>query len=291
MNLVSYEQYHETKRHGTVSFAYNTYLCTIPQDFPRVPQHWHDEMEIVYIKKGCGTVQVDLQSYAVQQGWLVFVAPGTLHAIDGDIKPGARMEYENIIFPLSILDAKDDWCRSACFLPLQNGGLSLPVVLHPGMAQYEAAAACIDRADAVCETKPEGYPLFVKAQLFALLFALYTPSAQPRVSAQASVRIKQVLRMVEENYANHLTVQAVAEECCCSPSHFMRFFKAAVGVPFVEYLNEYRLGMAARMLLETDTPVLDTAQNAGFENISYFNRCFKRKYGCTPRDYRAKNNF
>ncbi|MEG2394652.1 MAG: AraC family transcriptional regulator, partial [Ruthenibacterium sp.] len=204
MDLVSYEQYRETKSHGRAAFAYNTYLCTIPQDFARVPQHWHDEMEIICIKKGSGTMQVDLQPYAVEAGSLVFVAP-------------------------------------------QSGALHLPVLLQPGMAQYAQAAACIDRADEVCAAQPEGYPLFVKAQLFALLFALYTPDTpgmQMRAVPRASGKIKQVLRYVEQHYAETITVAQMSGLCCCSASHFMRFFKAAVGMPFVAYLNRYRLGMA-----------------------------------------------
>ena len=47
-----YIQYHETKLHEQPGFSYNTYLCTIPLDFPSVPMHWHEQMEIIYIKKG-----------------------------------------------------------------------------------------------------------------------------------------------------------------------------------------------------------------------------------------------
>ncbi|MEG2931666.1 MAG: AraC family transcriptional regulator, partial [Ruthenibacterium sp.] len=147
---------------------------------------------------------------------------------------------------------------------------------------------CIDRADAVCAAQPEGYPLLVKAQLFALLFTLYTQGAPMCAVSQASDKIKQVLRYVEQHYAEPVTIAQMAGLCCCSASHFMRFFKTAVGMPFVAYLNRYRLGMAARALEETDCSVLDASGNAGFENISYFNRCFKKRYGCTPRDYRKK---
>lgn len=52
MNLEEYSQYRETLLHEQPGFAYNTYLCTIPQDFARVDLHWHDYMEIIYVKKG-----------------------------------------------------------------------------------------------------------------------------------------------------------------------------------------------------------------------------------------------
>ena len=95
------EAYHETKRHTQAMFPYNVYPCTIPQDLPAVLLHWQDTMEIIYIKKGAGTAQVDLTAFDVQAGTIVFVPPGRLHSLRNH--PGVRMEYENIIFDLSFL--------------------------------------------------------------------------------------------------------------------------------------------------------------------------------------------
>ena len=61
MNILEYENYQEKKNHTTLDFPYNTYLCSIPLDFELVPPHWHDEMEIIYIKKGRGIVNVDFK--------------------------------------------------------------------------------------------------------------------------------------------------------------------------------------------------------------------------------------
>ena len=51
MNILEYENYHEDKTHVELTFPYNTYLCSIPLDFSGVPLHWHDDMELIYIKK------------------------------------------------------------------------------------------------------------------------------------------------------------------------------------------------------------------------------------------------
>ena len=59
----------------------------------------------------------------------------------------------------------------------------------------------------------------------------------------------------------------------------MKYFKQYMGVPFIQYLNEFRLEKAAGMLLTTPDPVTAVAQRCGFDNISYFNRLFRRKYG------------
>lgn len=54
MNLQEFQNYRENKIHTEDNFPYNTYLCSIPLDFPCVPMHWHDEIELIVIKKGRG---------------------------------------------------------------------------------------------------------------------------------------------------------------------------------------------------------------------------------------------
>ena len=68
MNILEYENYQEKILHGDPLFPYITYLCSIPLDFGYVPMHWHDEMEIIYIKKGNGTITVDFTQHTVSAG-------------------------------------------------------------------------------------------------------------------------------------------------------------------------------------------------------------------------------
>ena len=63
MNILEYENYQEKISHGNPLFPYITYLCSIPLDFSYVPIHWHDEMELIYIKKGHGIITVDFTQY------------------------------------------------------------------------------------------------------------------------------------------------------------------------------------------------------------------------------------
>lgn len=57
-------------------------------------------------------------------------------------------------------------------------------------------------------------------------------------------------------------------------------------MPFTAYLNDYRLTMASRLLLSSEDSVLTIAGDTGFNNLSYFNRIFKEKFGITPREFR-----
>jgi len=61
MNFLQYETYYENKSHTMPNFPYNTYLCSIPLDFPKVEMHWHSEAELIVVKKGRGIIEVDLK--------------------------------------------------------------------------------------------------------------------------------------------------------------------------------------------------------------------------------------
>ena len=99
MNILEYENYQEKISHGNPLFPYITYLCSIPLDFSYVPIHWHDEMELIYIKKGHGIITVDFTQYQVSAGTLALIIPGQLHSIEQ--YENESMEYENIISELN----------------------------------------------------------------------------------------------------------------------------------------------------------------------------------------------
>ncbi len=291
MNLENYAQYKETKIHEQPGFSYNTYLCTIPDDFEKVGLHWHEQIELIYIKKGRGIVSVDLTSYEVEKGCIVIVFPGQLHSINR--YKSFSMEYENIIFSLSMLEpAKSDWCSKSFFEPLRTGTLRFPSVLRPGTEERTKVAAFVDAADIACDKKEDGYPLAVKGEMMLMFYALYSYRIENvhKSEGKDAARIKQVLAWTRVRYAEHLTIEDAASVAGYSPSYFMRFFKDNVGQTFFEYLIDYRLTAASRLLTETDEKISEIAFECGFDNISYFCRTFKKKYGVTPKNSRENRN-
>lgn len=81
----------------------------------------------------------------------------------------------------------------------------------------------------------------------------------------------------------------VAHAVNLSDSAFSHFFKKSTNKSFTHFLNNMRLGHAARLLLETDDLVRDVCAASGFNNIANFNRSFKKMYACTPHDYRKSH--
>lgn len=288
MNILEYENYYENITHGDMVFPYNTYLCSIPLDFSIVPLHWHDEMEIIYVKKGQGLITVDFKQYHVSSNTIVLILPGQLHSIEQD--KGQSMEYENIIFhPNMLLPKNADCCSTDFIIPLLHGKITVPTVFTPVYPYYEDVSSCIDACDEICKTKPQGYELFIKSMLFQFLFILNNRCrnlTKPPKDRKTLDKTKLVLKYIENNYMEKITIAMVAEVAGFSESHFMRYFKETMGTSFIEYLKDYRLTMAARLLAGSDSTILEIATEAGFDNLSYFNRSFKKHYGVTPSQYR-----
>ena len=173
MNILEYENYEEKKAHGEESFPYITYLCSIPLDFTHVPTHWHNEYEIIYVKKGDGIITLDLEHHDVTAGDIILIIPGQLHSIEQ--APGKSMEYENIIFGSDILVSRhNDICNEQFFNPLSKRMIQFPCIFNEKTCSYyNDIARCIDNADDICRTFPSGYQLAIKSNLFQMFFVLF----------------------------------------------------------------------------------------------------------------------
>lgn len=289
MNILEYERSQETKPHGHDNFPFNIYLCSIPLDFTIVPAHWHNDMEIIYIKKGRGTITVDLKPFQVSNGDIIVVPPGQLHSIEQF--SDYSMEYENIIFKLSMLMApQGDICTEDFFQPLKHGKLLPDTRYTKESPLYPDLSHCLDRIDMICRDFSPGYQLAVKGQLFTFFYELSKSlhSDIPRKSNKSLDRLKGLLKYVETNYQEKISIADAARICSFSQSHFMKFFKASMGVSFIDYLNDYRITMASRLLSSSSDTIANIATETGFENLSYFNRVFKKKYRCTPTEFRRR---
>lgn len=134
--------------------------------------------------------------------------------------------------------------------------------------------------------------------LFGLLYDLSLSSSMRELSNRSftemvqsynSRRIKRAYNYIFENYEKPITLADAANLIGMTETSFSRFFKKQTGRSFVESLNNIRLGKASRMLVDTTDSVVEISLNCGFNNLSNFNRIFKKKKGCTPGEFR--NNY
>ena len=101
-----------------------------------------------------------------------------------------------------------------------------------------------------------------------------------------SRRVLKVKNYIAKNYMDEIRLNTLADIAGMSPSAFSRFFKLHTGRNLSEYIIEMRLGYASRMLVDTAKSVAEISFQSGFNNLSNFNRIFKKKKGCSPSEFR-----
>ncbi len=106
-----------------------------------------------------------------------------------------------------------------------------------------------------------------------------------------SRRIDRAFEYMNQNFQKNITLTEVSKLVNMTDVSFSRFFKARTGITFIDSLLEIRLGNASRLLIDTTESVSEVAYNCGFNNISNFNRLFKKKKGCTPKEFRESYSY
>ncbi|MGY6705350.1 AraC family transcriptional regulator [Roseinatronobacter sp.] len=138
-------------------------------------------------------------------------------------------------------------------------------------------------------------------QLVALLsvFSILTKDTQAKTLATSHYltdfrpgsslelrRLDTALNYLRQNFLLDIKLSDAADAVGMSESAFSRFFKAQTGNTFTQHMTTLRIWMAKRLLKETDNPITDICFEAGFSNISNFNRVFLKTTGLRPSAYR-----
>ena len=183
-----------------------------------------------------------------------------------------------------------DSCTLKYLVPLQKGTDQFPPIIKPGTPCYEELVSCIRQINTAYRTARSGYELILKQALFQLLYLLYDSKlilvkSEKGLSSQTKEKLKYILAYIEDNYEKQLTIEDLASLCHFSKCHFMNFFKKYTGMTCMEYIIHYRLSMIAAKLQGYAGSITDLSMDSGFNNISYFNRAFRKKYGTTPKRY------
>jgi len=106
------------------------------------------------------------------------------------------------------------------------------------------------------------------------------------VTSYNSRRIEKVIEFLNTQYDKKITLKDAAKIANMSEVSFSRFFKANTGISFIDNLIDIRLGHASRLLIDTNYSINEIAYSCGFNNISNFNRLFKKKKNYAPKKFR-----
>lgn len=99
-------------------------------------------------------------------------------------------------------------------------------------------------------------------------------------------RINAVYNYIQTHYQEQVSLADIASKLNMSEEYFSRYFSKTMKKPFFEFLNEYKINKACKLLIETDKQISEICYAAGFESIPFFYRQFKKFKDCQPKTYR-----
>lgn len=105
---------------------------------------------------------------------------------------------------------------------------------------------------------------------------------------QQDSRLAFVVKFIREHLQDPLSIELLSKKACMSQTHFFRSFRNELGISPVDFVNNERIKMAKGLLLSPHKNINDVCYASGFNNVSYFNKMFKRATSLTPSEFRQK---
>ena len=269
-----------------------TSIAAFERKVPEFPFYWHyhPEFELTLILDSSGQRLVGNSIADYGPGDLVLLGPDLPHSWrSGPVKARAQKLHTAIVFQFRRDSLGDQFfalkeLRSVAAL-LERSACGLEF----GHTQRGAEAA---------QKLKEFYHLLPAQRLLLLISVLLllaeetdahelsTYPVQPVYHKKDQKRIELICQYLHEHFEEEIDFTALAERFHMDQASLCRFFKRATGRTLTTYLNEYRLGAASQLIVQTDASLLEIAFQVGFGNYSNFHRQFRRIKGYSPRALR-----
>jgi AraC-like DNA-binding protein len=252
------------------------------------PWHYHPEVEITLITNGEGVLFIGDKILNYKQNELIMIGSNLPHEWRSDIQQRNDYFSECIAIHFNRDFTGEDFYKIPEAAPINN--------------LFDLSARGIRVND-------ENAKRFIKEKLFLLietrgierigiLFSilhciafspgielLSSPGFVSSINERQNSRMNQIYKYAINHFKNPISVDFVARQLNMTTSSFCRFFKERTNKSFMKYINELRVGYACRLLIEENATISEIAYESGFENISNFNKQFKKIKEITPSQF------
>lgn len=258
-----------------------------------LPHHWHNELEFIYLAAGQAVFSIDDMAIPVQAGECVFINSGQIHS---GVSQSDQVLYYSVVFSHEFLTNSPD-SSQVLFNEIITNRLTIfshfkPEIPSQGRVISELKAVIHELTE-----KSTAYELALKSKLFSIFCILIRKKLNTTIpqSEKYSIRsrkyelLKNILGYISQNYNKKISLSNISENVNLTPQYLCRFFREITGYTLSDYINQYRIETSCTLLKVSSLSITDIALECGFENISYFNRVFKRQTGCTPTEFRMNS--
>jgi AraC-like DNA-binding protein/mannose-6-phosphate isomerase-like protein (cupin superfamily) len=254
------------------------------------PWHFHPEYEILYVIDGSGTSFVADSIEEFQSGDLALIGSTLPHFWRSDEKylnSGGKLKVKYIViqFPNDFL--KDEIANYPEYhligdlLERASKGIRFSAEFARKIENKIMKLSKSDGFERIIHLQ-ELLQALAKTQDYKLLAGEFYHQENHTFT---NFRLTKVLQFLNTNYQRKIELETVADIANLHPAAFCRFFKEKTGKSLSEYVNDMRIGYACRLIIEGKLSVSQISFESGFNNLSNFNRTFKKHTGYTPTNY------
>ncbi len=279
-----YLNYEEQIFRGTEQFPLEYY--TVNEQHPHcfMPFHWHNETEILYVQEGEFKLILDNRDCHLRAGDLCYIPGGVMHGGEG-----IDCIYECIAFDAHKLMQEPPAVRQYLSIiedrkcQIQNlFTRHQPDILECAVKIFSAA-----------RNKDNGWEMLVLSRLYDLFATVVQKDRRVQREDQKTdrtniIQINAAIEYISHHYKESIKLEDLARAAALSPQYFCKYFHIVTGKTPVAYLNYYRVERACYLLERKNSTVTDVAMECGFNDVSYFIRCFKKHKGITPYQHIKK---
>lgn len=254
-----------------------------------MPSHYHQDFEMIKVLQGKLNISLNERLYLLNKDDVLFIAEGIAHSI----KPcEVNACYESISFNLNqLFDFKK--AEYADLKKIVSGEIVITEYFSPKL--YPNLQAFIQNLFTVFNPKSNSSILSILGSLisffgFIIDYGLYQQQSlnlAPKF-VRHLCKNSMLFRYIFINYNHNIKLEELAKLMDMSPKYFCRYFLSLTGNRPLEYVNRYRIELAAERLGTKGESINEIAFDCGFKNPGYFARLFKRYKGLSPSAYRIR---
>ncbi|EDM38080.1 putative AraC-family regulatory protein [Pedobacter sp. BAL39] len=264
-----------------------TIFSRVKKDFD-FPLHFHEEYELNFILNAAGAKRIVGDSIEeITDMELVLVGPNLSHVWSTHNCKSEEITEVTIQWHKDLFDDKMLRRNQLSFIrkmfERSVRGILFPRETIERVYQRILAIDQLQGFDSVLELMSILHDLSTSKSMRILSDATFN---NDQILNYNSRRIDKAFEFMNANFDKQISLKDLSKLVSMTEVSFSRFIKKRTGNTFLDSLNEIRLGHATRMLIETTHSVAEISYNCGFNNISNFNRLFKRKKHCTPKEFR-----
>ena len=257
----------------------------------KVPWHWHEELEFCYIRRGSVKLTTTNENYIFHAGEAYFINTNILCTMERVDSTEDTFMDSHLFHSVFLSGHFRSIFETKYMEPvLKNKKLEILAIRGENSNQKEIlsrlkkAAALQNSSNTEFQTRN----LFSEIWLLLLEEAKHTEKNSVPVKSMNQERIQTMLSFIQQNYSEKISLEDIASSAAISKRECLRCFQQSIHQTPFEYLLDYRIEIAEKLLKTTNNSIIEIAMQAGFSSEAYFCKIFKKINSMTPGSYRKK---